>query len=76
MPVYEYVCSKCGSFFEALVMGDTEVACNNCGSKEIKKQFSAFAAHVGGADSSPDCSTGCGGGFDRGACGSGMCGGG
>lgn len=81
MPIYEYVCSACGNRFDTLVFADEKVACESCGSKRVKKQFSPFAVHGGpttgkaGAEK-PFCAGGCGGGFDRGSCGSGMCHGG
>jgi putative FmdB family regulatory protein len=45
MPIYEYVCSKCGHPFEALVRGDEKPQCPQCGSKNLGKQFSLPAAH-------------------------------
>jgi putative FmdB family regulatory protein len=79
MPIYEYTCSACGKKFDALVFRDEKVVCEACGSGRVKKGFSAFAVHGGptrgGKPGLPSCAGGCGGGFDRGACGSGMCGG-
>ena len=44
MPIYEYLCNKCGKKFEKLVFDKTEeIACPDCGSKEAGKQFSSFS---------------------------------
>ena len=43
MPIFEYVCGKCTHSFETLVQGSKVPACPSCGSRELEKQFSAFA---------------------------------
>ncbi len=46
MPVYEYICKKCGSEFALLQrMGASEkdTVCPRCGSKEVKKKLSLFS---------------------------------
>jgi len=67
MPLYEYRCAQCGRRFEVLqrVGADHDgVACPQCGSVEVSKQLSTFAASVGGvpapcgAPSSRECGTG------------------
>ena len=73
MPIYEYSCKKCGTDFEMLVSADTKVACESCGSKQVKRKLSLFAVNTI-ASGSPECAHGCGGGFEGGKCGSGMCG--
>lgn len=73
MPIYEYLCKKCGKCSELIVRSDTVPACEHCGSKQVEKQLSVFSAHAS-SSAAPACSGGCCG-FDRGACGSGMCGG-
>ena len=45
MPIYEYVCMECESHFEELVRGDQRVACPDCRTENVKKQFSVFSAH-------------------------------
>jgi putative FmdB family regulatory protein len=58
MPIYEYVCEKCGHKFEKLVrsMNSTETfACPKCSAKKTQRQFSAFAV---GADSAPSSTGG------------------
>ncbi len=43
MPIYEYTCKKCSKNFELLVRESTVLECPTCGSRELKKEFSAFA---------------------------------
>ncbi len=77
MPVYEYVCDKCGSTTETLrrmADADAPQACDRCGSTKTKRAHSVFCCSGDGA---PDAMTpassrhvhsgscGCG----RGACG-------
>jgi putative FmdB family regulatory protein len=51
MPIYEYICDKCGKAFEVLVASAASKSdCPECGSKELSRQFSTFAAHGGGGD--------------------------
>lgn len=40
MPLYEYVCQKCGTEFEALVRGGKPPACEACGATELERKFS------------------------------------
>ena len=73
MPLYEYGCTDCGKKFEVLVRDSEKITCEACGSSKVKKLFSSFAVHAGSSSTAPECSTGCGGGFQQGTCGSGMC---
>lgn len=73
MPIYEFVCSKCGDAFELLMRSDTRVVCPACGSRKAKKQMSAFSAHSGGTPDTPACFRG-DSGCNLGKCGSGSCG--
>jgi len=59
MPIYEYVCTKCGSLFEKLQkFGVTsELECPTCGSMEVKKEFSTFSS-AGRSSSAAGCSSG------------------
>ncbi|MCX7795968.1 MAG: zinc ribbon domain-containing protein [bacterium] len=44
MPLYEYKCLDCNSKFEVLIKDlSEEIACENCGSKNIKRLISAFS---------------------------------
>lgn len=45
MPIYEYVCAKCGAKFELLVSHFSKrVNCEKCGSSKVKKLMSGFSA--------------------------------
>lgn len=47
MPLYEYRCRKCGKAFEMLRRlkdADSDLECPKCGSAEVERQFSTFAA--------------------------------
>ncbi|MEW6336703.1 MAG: FmdB family zinc ribbon protein [Acidobacteriota bacterium] len=71
MPLYEYSCKSCGARFEILQhvgAGGEGLTCPKCGSAEVAKQFSTFAASMSGSGSAMPCgassSAGCGsGGF-------------
>ncbi|MBT3278652.1 MAG: zinc ribbon domain-containing protein [Phycisphaerales bacterium] len=48
MPIFEYTCSACGASFSKLLRSATaKVACSECGSKDVAKQFSTFSASAG-----------------------------
>ncbi len=65
MPIYEYLCEDCGTKFEKLVRASGDgVACPSCGQAHLKKEFSPFAAHSGGA-SSKEAMPACPGGMCR-----------
>lgn len=46
MPLFEFVCKKCGAKFEKMVfsINKEEIECPDCKSKEVEKQFSTFSA--------------------------------
>ena len=50
MPIYEYVCRKCGNAFEHLARTLSEPApkCPQCGAARPAKQLSVFSASGGG----------------------------
>lgn len=51
MPLFEYMCVRCGSTFEKLVRssGAQEIVCPKCKSTTVQKQMSSFAVKgVGG----------------------------
>jgi len=53
MPIYEYKCQACGSVTEILqgVGGNREAPkCGHCGSTDVKKMLSSFAAVMAGGD--------------------------
>ena len=49
MPVYEYICGACRERFEQLVsMADRDgVSCPECGSGQVQRAISVFAAREG-----------------------------
>ena len=51
MPIYEYVCKKCGRTFEHLARSSAESVpgCATCGAPNPVKQFSTFAARADAA---------------------------
>jgi putative FmdB family regulatory protein len=58
MPIYEYVCTKCGHHFEKLQKSAVtiELECPKCGTIEVKKEISAFSAG-GSSTSASACSS-------------------
>ena len=48
MPIYEYVCGKCGHVFDHLArnLADVARACPKCGAARPRKAFSTFSARV------------------------------
>jgi len=64
MPIYEYHCEECGTDFERLLKRTDEKVSCDCGSRNVKRRLSVFAAHVGAGSSSkasrgpsPACAT-------------------
>jgi len=47
MPIYEYICEKCGNEFEMLVFKSDEPACPSCGNTKPTKKMSSFGFSVG-----------------------------
>lgn len=72
MPIYEFTCKSCGKDSEVIVRSEEDHKCDFCGSTEVIRKISLFAVNK---NEDPSCQGGCGGGFESGACGSGMCGG-
>ncbi|MEZ4567513.1 MAG: zinc ribbon domain-containing protein [Desulfobacterales bacterium] len=72
MPIYEYECRDCGKAFEVIVSGSADsVCCAHCGSRDIKKKFSAHAAISGSHRShlpGPGDTTCCGSSPGTGSC--------
>ncbi len=45
MPIYEYTCTRCNEIFARLQWPgaeEEEILCPQCGSSEVKKNFSTF----------------------------------
>ena len=75
MPIYEYICLSCKEEFEAIrpiSQKDAVIACEKCGSRDVKRKLAVFYAHSGGSASPVTSSSGgcasCSGG-DCGHCG-------
>ncbi|EPR35678.1 regulatory protein, FmdB family [Alkalidesulfovibrio alkalitolerans DSM 16529] len=49
MPIYEFVCEKCGREFEELVFGDARPPCPACAASDTKKLMSRCRHKSGGA---------------------------
>lgn len=48
MPIYEFICNKCGNEFEELVKSsESKVRCPRCNSTKIDKCFSTFSSAGG-----------------------------
>jgi putative FmdB family regulatory protein len=66
MPIYEFICNKCGEEFETILSSTdiTDVNCQACKSPDIKKVLSSGSFKVGGSSaslpSSAPASGGCG----------------
>lgn len=60
MPIFEYACRGCGHEFETLVRASETPACSACGSAELEKKLSVFAAQNGGPDAAPTPCASCG----------------
>lgn len=63
MPIYEYVCGKCGEGFSKLqkmTVSAGETTCPKCGSSEVERKISACA--IGAAGGSAPSGPACGGG--------------
>ena len=58
MPIFEYACRACGQEFETLVRPAEVPSCSSCGSAELDKKLSMFAAAKGEAE--PQLSAACG----------------
>ena len=59
MPIYSYICKKCGAKFDLLVgvtSEKVELKCKKCGSKKIKKELGSF--NIGSSEGKSDSSGG------------------
>lgn len=68
MPMFEFICKKCGEEFEELLFSrDEDVECPGCGSSEVGKKVSVVAFKSSGrfvssaSSSCAGCSPGPGG---------------
>jgi putative FmdB family regulatory protein len=53
MPIYEYACRACRHEFETLVRGAEAPSCASCGSADLEKKLSVFAAGKGEVAAAP-----------------------
>jgi putative FmdB family regulatory protein len=61
MPLFEYICKKCGHHFEALVFGSKQPACPQCHCSDLEQAVSTFAvSHSAKGVSSSRSSMSCG----------------
>jgi putative FmdB family regulatory protein len=45
MPIYEYTCEGCETRSEIFIKGSEVPVCPHCGSDQLHKEWSTFAAH-------------------------------
>lgn len=57
MPLFAYVCKRCGAEVELLAKRDDKVACPTCGSTHMEKQLSRFSPLSSQTISEPACSS-------------------
>lgn len=56
MPLYDFVCRRCGHGFEALVRPGQVPACPRCGASDPERKLSAFSVGGRGGASGGGCS--------------------
>ncbi len=57
MPIYEYICKKCGNTFELIRFAsdsDSDIECPKCGSEKVKR---AVSLPAGSQKSCEGCSS-------------------
>jgi putative FmdB family regulatory protein len=68
VPIYEFACRACSHEFETLVRSSETPSCVSCGSVELDKKLSLFAAQSQGKDAgAAPCGT-CGNPNGPGSC--------
>lgn len=63
MPLYEFICDKCGHEFEELAFGESAMQCPNCGAQDTHKLMSTCARRPrqdGSSGYAPSSGGGCG----------------
>ncbi len=68
MPIFEYACRACGHEFETLVRASDTPSCASCGSPELDKKLSVFAAQKAEAPALPGPCGACGNPGGPGSC--------
>ncbi|WBU30594.1 zinc ribbon domain-containing protein [Rhodopseudomonas palustris] len=63
MPIYGFVCNKCGHQFETLLFSGESAVCPSCESTSLEQQLSLIARPAKGGPEVPMCDGkgGCGG---------------
>jgi len=59
MPLFEYMCARCGTTFEQLVRSNStqQIVCPRCQSVHVQKQMSSFAVKGTGMTGSAGAGT-------------------
>ena len=57
MPLFEYACKSCDREFETLVRASKAPECPSCGSTDLERRLSVFAAHTNGSNASEPMSS-------------------
>lgn len=73
MPIFEYVCGKCGKEFEELVFGDVTPPCPQCSSTKTRKLMSRCRHSTGGGGGGDYAPPSSGGGSGCAGCSGGNC---
>jgi putative FmdB family regulatory protein len=68
MPIFEYACRDCHAEFETLVRGAETPSCAQCGSAELDKKLSVFAAGSAEREAAPAACGTCGNPGGPGSC--------
>lgn len=55
MPIYGYICNKCGHGFQTLVYSGDTPSCPSCSSEDLAQQLSLIAAPAKGTSDAPMC---------------------
>ena len=61
MPIYTYICEKCGhkfDYFTQVIDDPIKPVCEKCGSKKTKKTLAGFSVGKSSKGSSSSCPTG------------------
>jgi putative FmdB family regulatory protein len=77
MPLLEYRCARCEKTAEILVLAGDEPSraeCPSCGSREMSRLLSTFAAHASGGSHAAEAACGAGPCAMPGMCGPSACG--
>lgn len=68
MPIYEFICEKCKTIFETLVLSSKQtkdIRCPNCNTDQVVKKPSGFSCSCGGVNFNSNFGSSCGSGPTR-----------